>query len=653
MTKYRPEIDGLRTIAVIPVIIFHLGYNRLSGGYLGVDVFFVISGFLITTILVNKISENNFSMLEFWKRRIRRLFPVLLTVILFFSAFLPTLILKPEIRNLSNDIIPAVLSYFNNYAIFHFGDYWGATAAKSYFLHTWSLSLEEQFYLIYPFFLFFSFKYFRNFITPISIITILSFLIYLYLINNNKIVSFYLLPSRIWELGLGGIVSVINFRNKIQNPTFKNIFVLFGFVLVLTSFLIPQINGNENNYIALLPVFGTAIILGLCSNNDYLGRFLSNKNIVYIGKISYSLYLWHWPIIVLFRSLSFQLNNYNWHLINLIILFITFLFSVFSYHFIENKTRNSPHTLKLVGILILFAFTFSWYYNSENFNVYYKSKYNQVKYYASNYDISPNPIDLNWEKYKMLNYGVYIPKKVSNFKNEFRNSGILKIRNNKNPELILLGDSHGVMWAKLLEEITDSLKISSSFYTSNGTNPLFNFKNINDQEGNSFYSKKERIEYAKSIINNIEKWNPKILMISCRWDGVKDKYREYLIDLLNYLNTKSIKVIILNQPPKLDFMIDNNAAQYLTYLKINPVTGLNSMKITDNLNTIEGNSYLKTLSKSYPNVQIYDVYSNMVLDEKMIVSKDNDLFYYDDDHLSYQGTFFHKSNLVQLIKTQL
>lgn len=647
--RYRPEIDGLRTIAILPVILFHLGYSWISGGYYGVDVFFVISGYLITTILVAKISDDDFSMFEFWTRRVRRLFPALLVVILLFLIVYPFTVFKPNIRLLSTDIFPAIFSYFNMYALIHFGDYWGVAAEKSYFLHTWSLSVEEQFYLVYPFFLLVVYKYFKSFILPLVIITLLSFSFYVYFLHTNEDYAFYLLPSRIWELSIGGILSLFSVRNWIKNNLLKNLIIFVGLILILVSYFIPiQIN-NTNGYGALLSVSGVAIILGLCSQNDFLGKILSTKPFVYIGKFSYSLYLWHWPIIVLFGSFSLQLSHYNKHYINIIIFIITLLLSVFSYHFIENKTRNAKYTLKLVVVLIISAISLSLYYKSDSFDVFYSSKYNQVKYYLRYYDISPTPVNL--EKYKALTYNVFMPDKKEIYKNAFKEEGIITTVDGKKPELMLLGDSHGVMWANLLNEVCDSLKISRSFYTSNASRPFFNIKNIDKQKGNVFYTQKQRIEYAKSVVENIEKWKPKVFIIACKWDIVSEQEKEDLLDLLDYLKSKSIKVILFNQPPILEFMVDNNASQYFTFLGIDPVKGFNYIKTTNNESI--GNNYIKNLKNKYNNVAIYDVYSSMTKDEKVVVSHDEEIFYFDDDHLSYQGTKFHKNNIMKLLNNKL
>ena len=212
--KYRADIDGLRSIAVIPVILFHLGFNWISGGYLGVDVFFVISGYLITTILLKDITSNSFSMKEFWFKRIKRILPALLSVIIITLLIVPFLIYKGDILSLTSEIIPSIFSYSNFYSWFNNGNYWGESAENSFFLHAWSLSVEEQFYIFFPFFLFLLHK-FKLSITKwlITIITI-SLIAFLFGSQYHPAFTFYMLPTRAWELLSGGLLAVTILNKK-------------------------------------------------------------------------------------------------------------------------------------------------------------------------------------------------------------------------------------------------------------------------------------------------------------------------------------------------------------------------------------------------------------------------------------------------------
>lgn len=647
--KYKPEIEGLRAIAVLPVILFHLGYQWIEGGFLGVDVFFVISGYLITTILFADISEGKFKMFDFWKRRVKRLLPTLLVVLLFFLIISPFVLFKPNIKAVSYDIMPAIFSYFNFHALIQFGDYWGYKADNSLFLHTWSLSVEEQFYIIYPLFLLLSFKYFKNIKIPLIVITFISFLIYIILINRNQSYAFYLLPSRVWELSLGGVISLVNINHIIKNKFFKTIILYASFFLIIICFLLNSHSSFLLPLSTFLTVTGTMIILGLFSQRDYLGKALSLKPMVYLGKISYSLYLWHWPIIVLFSGYSIQLSQYNKHYINFIIFSLTLIISIFSYNLIEIKGKKGKHTIKLVIGLLIATISVSNYYKSNNFNIYYNSKFNQVKYYLRYFDISPRQVNL--KPHKAIIHNVYLPKRLPKHATAYKKDGIKTIVDSKLPELILFGDSHGVMWGKIINEICDSLIISRTYYTSNAVDPFFNIKNINDQIKNNYYTKEEKINYAKSLIKNIERWNPKIFIIACKWEDYRNK--KELFDLLDYLKSKSINVIIFDQPPSLKFIGDNNASQYLTYLGFNPINKLQFIKSTKNVLIKEANNNLKELKKKYNNLTVYEVYSKMTKDKEMVISNGRKLFYFDDDHLSYEGTNYHRKNITKLLTTYL
>lgn len=640
MIKYRTEIDGLRTVAIIPVILFHLGYSFVKGGFYGVDVFFVISGYLITKILTDDIQNGNFSMPRFWLRRVKRLLPLALTVILVTLIIAHFVVYKPIVKDISKDIFPALFSYFNFHALYDFGNYWGGKAEQSLFLHTWSLSVEEQFYLLYPIFLYFAYKYFKNFTVPILIITIVSlFLFFFYLkINQDFNFAFYMLPTRIWELSIGGLIGVIK-KPIIKN---ENYLPIIGIFFIVISYLI------RSNILYIIPVIGAALIILFSTPNDIIGKVLSTKPFVFIGKISYSLYLWHWVIIVLFKNLQYQFQEINHHLLNGLIILLTFLLAYLSYTFIENKTRNYQHTPKIVlsGIAIIAGITL--YYQSDFYKPYYNSKYNQSTYYVSYYDISPTPFvqDTN----DPIWHNVIRPIRLPEFNDVYKKEGIITNKKNGTPKIILIGDSHGVMWGKLLDEISDELNVTLSCYTSNGSMPFFNMDNINLQDENKYYTNIQRIEYAKSIVENIEKWKPKVVVLACRWDNLNEKAKKQLDDLLLYIEKRNVHVSLFTQPPVLDFVENKNAGQYFAYIGIKPNIGYNFLEM-NNSNVKKSNDYIKSLALKYSNVSVYDVYKNMVSDNKIKISFNNDLLYFDDDHLSYYGAAMHKQNILSKINS--
>jgi hypothetical protein len=558
------------------------------------------------------------------------------------------LLYKPAVKNLSNDIFPAMFSYFNFHALFNFGSYWGRTSEQSFFLHTWSLSVEEQFYLIYPLFLFAAHKYFKSYFVPIFTITALSSVLFfsqLYF-SDNLDIAFYMFPTRIWELGIGGLIGFVNIE-KIKYA-YANYLSILGILLVCSSYFFAD---AQINYWVLLPVIGSALIILFSSSANLVGKLLSINFVVLIGKLSYSLYLWHWVIIVLFKNLQFQLLDFNAHAINVAIFVLTIILSFLSFKFIEDTTRNYKHTPKIVIIGILLITSLTLFIQSDSFDPTYESKFNQAPYYGKYYDISPAQSGIyNWLKDNGLDRNLTAPDRPQQFDDAYKKAGILSNNTtNDLPEIMLVGDSHGVMWAKLIDEISGELNSSLSCYTANGTRPFFNLDDINAQVASKHFSKDQRIEYATSLLENINEWNPKLLVLVCRWESISDLDKRQLNDLLAVLNEKNIRVLLLTQPPCLYFMVNKSADQFLVYLGLTPVEGYNSVRANRLEGIRRGNDYVSSLAEKYPNITVFDVYKKFIEKDKVRVSLNKDILFFDEDHLSYPGTAIHKEQLLQVM----
>ncbi|GEP51444.1 hypothetical protein FNO01nite_21160 [Flavobacterium noncentrifugens] len=646
MTKYRPEIDGLRAVAVVAVVLFHLNSDFLIGGYYGVDVFFVISGYLITGIIVKDLENDTFKMSKFWIRRVKRLVPLLLTVVIITILVLPFFTFKPIYNDILKDIIPAVFSYFNFHAYFNFGDYWGPAADKSFFLHTWSLSVEEQFYLFYPLLLIIIKKYFKSFLKPLIFITLISLGLFVCFVKFKTHLTFYMLPFRFWELSAGGVIACLPKKSTL-NKIYNTVFPIIGLLLIFISYFFAE---KTISYIVVLPVVGTALIIYFISVNDITGKLLSSSIFVHIGKLSYSLYLWHWPIIVLFKNLEFRFLGVNEWYIYLFIIIATYLLSVLSFKWIETKTRNYRNTPKLVLLGVGLCLALIAYYKSPYFNIHYPSLYNQQTYYLQQYDVSPTQVIL--KKGNPLIYNVTVLNRSSADNDAFKKQGILKRINDKNPEILVLGDSHGAMWAKTLEEACGELKISSSVYTTNASKPFFNLHDLDDQASNEFFTKKERIDFAKSIVSNIHKWKIKMVVISCRWEALSDDNRSEFENLMVYLKDKNIKMLVINQPPRISIVNNLNVSQYVSYLKIDPKNGFHTISLSQD-KVIKGNQFVAQLAKKYSNVMVFDVFSRLYNKDQMKITHNKDVLYFDDDHLSDSGTRFFKQDLKKTMTKEL
>ncbi|HHF5645666.1 TPA: acyltransferase family protein [Haemophilus influenzae] len=360
--KYRPEIDGLRAIAVISVIIYHLNENWLSGGFLGVDIFFVISGFLITGIIITEIQQNSFSLKQFYTRRIKRIYPAFIIVMALVSFIASVIFIYNDFNKLRKTIELAI-AFLSNFYLGLTQGYFDLSANENPVLHIWSLAVEEQYYLIFPLILILAYKKFRE-IKVLFIITLILFFIllatsfipanfYKEVLHQPNI--YYLSNLRFPELLVGSLLAIYhNLSNKVQlSKQVNNILAILSTLLLFSCLFLM------NNNIAfipgitlILPCIFTALIIHTTSQNNIVKLCLSNKAIVFIGKISYSLYLYHWIFIAFAYYITGekQINNQS----IAIVIVLTIIFSVLSYYLIEQPIRKSKLNFKQSFLYIYF-----------------------------------------------------------------------------------------------------------------------------------------------------------------------------------------------------------------------------------------------------------------------------------------------------------
>ncbi|WP_288063434.1 acyltransferase family protein [Rodentibacter caecimuris] len=351
--KYRPEIDGLRAIAVISVIIFHLNETWLPGGFLGVDIFFVISGFLITSIILREAEENRFTFKNFYTRRIKRIYPAFITVMALVSFVASAIFIYKDFNQLRKTIELATVFSSN----FHLGltqGYFDLSANENPVLHIWSLAVEEQYYLIFPLLLIFPYKKLRN-IKALLYITLLLFFIltltsfvplnfYKNALYQPNI--YYLSTLRFPELLIGSILAIYNkLTNQQSNKSVSNIIAISSSILLFSCLFLIHKNMNFIPGITLLlPCLLSALIIYSTTQQNIIKACLSSKSFVFIGKISYSLYLYHWIFIAFTYYITGEQTLNNAQILGIIVL--TVIFSIVSYYIIEQPIRKSKLTFK-------------------------------------------------------------------------------------------------------------------------------------------------------------------------------------------------------------------------------------------------------------------------------------------------------------------
>ena len=347
---YRPEIDGLRTVSVFAVIIYHANFTLFNktlfqGGFIGVDIFFVISGYLITTLILKDILKNNkFSFQSFFERRIRRILPVLLFVIIITSVISYFILLPSSLVDFGKSVLSILVFGSNVYFNYTGNSYGHESTLLKPLLHTWSLSVETQFYILFPIFLIIIIKFFKKNLLKVLFLSFLTSILFSeYFSKFHPATNFYQLPSRLFELFIGSLLSYFELNNEAAGSRksysiLNHICPTLGIILIFYSFLFFNFNKIFHpSAITLIPIAGVSLI----------------KIFVFFGLISYSLFLWHYPIFAFLRYIDI-FNNSIW--IKLLAILLTIILSILSYYFIERPFRNrNIIKIKALTIYILIS----------------------------------------------------------------------------------------------------------------------------------------------------------------------------------------------------------------------------------------------------------------------------------------------------------
>lgn len=435
-SQYRSDIDGLRAIAVLAVVAFHAFPEWISGGYIGVDIFFVISGYLISIIIFEDLDKKNFSFINFYGRRIRRIFPALLLVLLSCYIFGWLTLLTEEYWQLGKHIAGGA-SFISNFLLWRESGYFDNSVYTKPLLHLWSLGIEEQFYIIWPALLFIAWKYRINYLRIILFIALTSFLINIITVSSHPNAAFYSPLSRFWELSIGSILAYIAVFKEdltIRMHKFNNTLSVLGLAFIVCGAIFLTSVSLFPGVWALLPTLGAGCLI-ISGPHSWISRILlSNRILVWFGLISFPLYLWHWPLL----SFAYILEGELSLILRTALITTSIVLAWITYSLIEQPIRRGKHfNFKIISLLLLATII-----GFIGFNTYLRDglsfrKNAQLKTYSG--DIG----HLDFHKHISDNFYPCIPKSIA--EQSLNWSGFVRCAQSHvgpNVDIALIGDSH-------------------------------------------------------------------------------------------------------------------------------------------------------------------------------------------------------------------
>ena len=621
--KYRSDIDGLRALAVLSVILFHINTKWVPGGFLGVDIFFVISGYLITLILTKEVATTNkINIINFYKRRIKRIIPALLFVLIpvFITGFL---IMAPDdLLSLSKSMVWSFFSAANIYFYSSIDTGYFATGSSELpFLHLWSLGVEEQFYILWPFVVLYLLHYIQSVqkqLLLVSILLIASLVWAQLIIVQNHSFAYYMLPTRSWELLAGAFTALLVHSGFRTTNLINNLMAFVGLLAIILSFIFVSESAPVPGVAALPAIIGaTLLILSGVSYQTYVGRLLSFRVFVAIGLVSYSAYLWHWPILAFLHYALVEIDL----TIAFIVILTTFTMATVSYLLIETPLRKNNISTKNI---------FLWYFIVPAIVIVtvstitiqaIKHKSDFIFPWSQLTELNSNTLGAFAYKYN-CQYSSFNPK-------VFNEDRCVYPKTVSKTNTILIGDSNAAHYLGMLRILAAEYGFSIRNVTQSSCPMVF------DGELDWIYKSIEKgcTTYRKYISTEAMKYDTVIIGVNATDYINKKKFQMYFNQTIDTLS-KNVKNIILLS--KIPVFSNYNKDCEIRSIRLN---NLNCSNRFDHMNKDhKANQYLKNITKKYKNVHYFDLRSLLCHKGTCSPYLDDTPVYFNHGHLSMKGS---------------
>jgi peptidoglycan/LPS O-acetylase OafA/YrhL len=643
MMNYRADIDGLRGVAVLLVLLFHAGLPFFPGGFIGVDVFFVISGYLITAIIVSEAKEERFSYLTFYERRARRILPAL--YVMASIVLLVTLLIQvpSDLLKTSKTLLFALL-FSSNVFFWRTTDYFSGASDFEFFLHTWSLGVEEQFYFIFPLVILLLIKRGRWLLRLTVLALVVSLAFSVYTSYHHEWASYYLLPSRAWQMMMGAILAIAAFRFSVNKFT-ANVIAISAILLIALPAIYYTKQTRFPGAAAFIPTLGAALIIfiGGIQSGNWVTKCLGSPVIRFVGLISYSLYLWHWPIFAFLRNYQADVDlDVGLSVLGIV---ASFFMAYLSWRYVEAPFRNKQlfsrktifrlvglSSVLLLGVCVLI-----------------------IALKGAPSRIDPTIVRLS----AVSESGVIDNPCMTKSASDIRQGNFCGVGDAESPSqsIVLWGDSHLGALRQSISTVLEQKKLGGVFFGKTGCPPMLGVLKANLGDGEAC------LQYNQAVFEQIEKMSSvDTVVLHARWalsvegsrygsEGGPNYVLEYTDNAREGLSNVQVvalglertvkqlmalgkRVIVIAGVPEVGVSVPKVLVNNMFWGKNRDIAPSARAFSERQLST---NEIFKVMQNKYPALLVVHP-SNVLCDERVChIAREGEPLYFDDDHLSDLG----------------